>query len=40
MPSKEVGLDRAGHKESLQVFEQENNKSLAPFLDPQVSVLT
>ena len=34
MPSKQLGLDRAGHREPLQVSEQESD-SLSPLLDPQ-----
>lgn len=35
MPSKQLGLDRAGHRESLQVCEQESDNSLSLLLDPQ-----
>lgn len=40
MPRKELGLGRAGHEESGQVFQEKSDNNLVPLREPAATVLS
>lgn len=40
MPRKELGLDRADHEESGQVFQEKSDNNLVPLQQPAATVLS